>query len=73
MKKHSIVLVLLGLVFIVTISMSLIQCTNSTSAQTAAAKKESEDPISDNAKQMFAFLLQAFVWRFLKLGRHFHF
>ena len=60
MKKHSIVLVLVSLIFIVIISMSLIQCTNSTSAQTSAAKKEREDPISDNAKQMLAEGKQTF-------------
>ena len=60
MKKHSTVLVLLSLLFIVTISMSLIQCTNSTSAQTSTAKKESDDPISENAKQMLAEGKQTF-------------
>ena len=59
MKKHSIVLVLLSLIFIVTISMSLIQCTNST-AQTSASKNETDDPILDNAKQMLAEGKQTF-------------
>lgn len=59
MKKHSIVLVLLSLIFIVTISMSFIQCTNST-AQTSASKNETDDPIFDNAKQMLAEGKQTF-------------
>ena len=63
MKKHSIVLVLLGIIFIATISISLIQCTNPSTSQTpaaAAADKESDDPISANAKQMLAEGKQTF-------------
>ena len=60
MKKHPVVLVLLGIIFIVTMSMLLIQCTNSTSAQSVAAKNESDDPISDNAKQILAEGKQTF-------------
>ena len=60
MKKYSIIFVVLNLIFIVTISVSLIQCTNSTSAQTSTSKKESDDPISDNAKQMLTEGKQTF-------------
>ena len=60
MKKHSIILVSLGIIFIVTMSISLIQCINSATAQKSATNKESEDPISDNAKQMLAEGKQTF-------------
>jgi hypothetical protein len=60
MKKQSILLVLLGLICIVIISTSLIQCTNSTSAQTVASPAEEADPVSDNAKKMLAEGKQTF-------------
>lgn len=53
MKKHSTVLVLLGIIFIVTVSISLIQCKNPSTAQKPpAADKQGDDPVSANAKQM---------------------
>jgi len=60
MKKYSIILVLLSFIFIVTMSVLFLQCTNSTSAQTSAAKNESGDPIADNAQRMLAEGKQTF-------------
>ena len=56
MKKHFLLLVLFGIISFVIISMSLIQCTNSSNGQTTTAKEnnntESDDPVSINARQM---------------------
>jgi hypothetical protein len=52
MKKHTLLFVSFGIIFFVIISMSLIQCTNSSTAQTSATDKESDDPISANAKML---------------------
>lgn len=60
MKKYSIAIVLAGLVLLVTVSMLLVQCTNSTPAQKPAVKQENGDPISDNARQMLAEGKQTF-------------
>ncbi|MFV8347394.1 hypothetical protein [Flavobacterium sp. ZB4P13] len=51
MKKHPLLLVLLGITFII-VSMVLFQCTNSSTAQTYATIKESDDPVLANAKKM---------------------
>jgi hypothetical protein len=56
MKKHSLLLVSFGIISFVIISMSFIQCTNSSDGQTTSNAKitnnESDDPVSANAKQM---------------------
>lgn len=51
MKKKSLLLVSLGIIFFI-VSMSLIKCTNSSTVQTSATDKESDDPVSANAKNM---------------------
>lgn len=51
MKKHPLLLVLLGISFFI-VSMVLFQCTNSSKAQTFTTIKESDDPVLANAKQM---------------------
>jgi len=60
MKKHSIVFVILGTLFIAAITMTLFQCTNSSSGQTSAIVQESNDPTSENAKLMLAAGKQTF-------------
>jgi hypothetical protein len=60
MKKQSFILVLLGILCIVIISISLIQCTNSTSAQAVTSQNENGDPIAENAKKMLAEGKQTF-------------
>ena len=60
MKKNSIALILSGIIFMVIVSLSLIRCTNSSTAQTSSVNKESDDPIADNAKQMLAEGKQTF-------------
>jgi hypothetical protein len=60
MKKQSFILVLLGILCIVIISTSLIQCTNSTSAQAVTSQNENGDPIAENAKKMLAEGKQTF-------------
>lgn len=51
MKKHPLLLVLLGITFII-VSMVLFQCTNSSTAQAYVTIKESDDPVLANAKKM---------------------
>src|SRR6266542_851094 len=52
MKKHTLLFVSFGIISLVIISISLIQCTNSSTAQTVATNKESDDLNSANAKKM---------------------
>jgi hypothetical protein len=59
MKKHSLILVLLGIIFIFIMSTMLIQCTSSM-AQPVAGGKETEDPITANANKMMAEGKQTF-------------
>ncbi|MBC8172683.1 MAG: hypothetical protein H7X71_02155, partial [Chitinophagales bacterium] len=51
MKKNRLLLVSMGIAFFI-VSISLIQCTNSANGNTATTPKESEDPVSANARQM---------------------
>ena len=60
MKKHSLLFVLMGIIFIGTISISFIQCKNSSTAQEPATDKEKDDPVFADAKQMLAEGKQTF-------------
>ena len=53
MKKHSLLLVSVGIALFIA-TMTLLQCADSTNSQTPTSKnnKESDDPIATNAKQM---------------------
>jgi hypothetical protein len=51
MKKQSLLIVSFGIVCIIA-SMSLFQCTNSSTAQKAVNGNVIQDPIADNAKKM---------------------
>ena len=52
MKKLTILFVSFGIIFFVIISISLIQCTNSSTVQSPVVDKENDDPVAANAKKM---------------------
>lgn len=51
MKKYPLFLVSLGIAFLI-VSMSLFQCTHATNGKESTTVKESDDPVSANARQM---------------------
>ena len=60
MKNLSLIIILLGFVFMVVLSMFFIRCSNPSTAQNTTSLKAMNDPILDNATQMLAEGKQTF-------------